>query len=158
LQENKFIKEALKEAKKALKIGEVPVGAVIVKNGKVISRGYNRSISDNDPSAHAEIVALRKAAQKLKNYRLNDCDLYVTIEPCAMCAGALVQARVKRIVFGAKDKKAGACGSVFDVADSKVLNHRIEITSGSRAQECGSLIKDFFEQKRKEKKRRESGK
>jgi tRNA(adenine34) deaminase len=149
LRDKKFIREALKEAKKALKAGEVPVGAVAVKSGRIISRGYNRSITDNDPSAHAEIVVLRKASKTLKNYRLTGCELYVTVEPCAMCAGALVLARIKRIIFGAYDKKGGACGSIFNIAAHKALNHRIEIVPGILKNECSSLIKDFFKSKRK---------
>src|SRR3989339_795866 len=111
-----FLKEALKEAKKAEKFSEVPVGAVIVFNDKIIARGYNKNITSNDPTAHAEIVALRKAAKKLNNYRLNGCSIYVTIEPCPMCAGALVWARVSEVIFGAYDLKAGACGSVVNIA------------------------------------------
>lgn len=147
-----FMLKALKEAAKAAKLGEVPVGAVIVKDGKVIAKGHNRCIVDNDPTAHAEIVALRKAAKKLNNYRLNDCYIYVTIEPCPMCAGALVNARVKKIIFGALDKKAGGCKSVFKIADSKKLNHRIEVSGGKKKhlnEECAGIIKKFFEDRRK---------
>lgn len=143
--------EALKEAEKAAKIEEVPVGAVIVKDGKIIAKGHNRCITDKDPSAHAEIVALRKAAKKLNNYRLNGCHIYVTIEPCAMCAGALVNARVEKIIFGALDKKAGGCKSVFKITASKKLNHRIEISGGKSAhfnEECAEIIQKFFEKKR----------
>jgi tRNA(adenine34) deaminase len=144
----KYMLEALKEAKKAGKKGEVPVGAIVVLNNKVIGRGYNRNISLNDASAHAEIQALRKASGKLKNYRLNSSKLYVTLEPCSMCAGALVLARVSEIIFGAHDPKTGACGSVFNLADNKKLNHRIKLTGGVLESECSSLLKKFFEEKR----------
>ena len=143
-----FIKEALKEALKAEGKDEVPIGAVIELNGRIISRGHNKSISSNDPTAHAEIEAIRKAAKKLKTYRLNVCKLYVTIEPCPMCAGALVWARVAEIIFGAHDVKAGACGSVLNVAKNKKLNHRIKVTGGVLAGECRGLIQRFFSQRR----------
>jgi tRNA(adenine34) deaminase len=143
-----FMQEALKEAEKARGKGEVPVGAVIVKGNKIIAKGFNRCIIDKDPTAHAEIVALRKAAKKAGNYRLNGHSVYVTIEPCAMCAGALVNARIEKIFFGAYDKKAGACKSVFKVANNKKLNHRIEFKSGVLKEECAEIIKKFFENKR----------
>lgn len=145
----RFMKIALGEARRALKKEEVPVGAVVVKDNRIISRAHNQPIKDSDPSAHAEILALRRAAKKLKNYRLVNCDLYVTIEPCAMCAGAAVLARVRKIIFGARDKKAGACGSVFNIASNKRLNHRIKIVRGVLERECSSLIKDFFVSRRK---------
>lgn len=147
-----FMRQALQEAYKAYKINEVPVGAVIVKNGEILSRGFNRCISMLDPTAHAEIVALRKAAKKLQNYRLNDCHLYVTIEPCIMCAGSLVNARVKKIIFGSFDKNAGACKSVFEVTSSKKLNHRIEVVGGKKeylSLECSSILLEFFKKRRK---------
>ncbi len=144
-----FMKDAINEAQKALKKHEVPVGAVVVLNNKIIGRGYNKPIGTDDPTAHAEIIALRKAAKKLKNYRLPNTILYVTIEPCAMCAGSLVLARVKEIIFGAKDAKAGACGSVINIAESKKLNHQIKITSGVLEEECKKIIQDFFKSKRK---------
>ena len=147
-----FMRKALKEAAKAVALQEVPVGAVIVKDGKIIAKGHNRCITDKDPTAHAEIVALRKAAKKLANYRLNDCYIYVTIEPCAMCAGALVNARIKKIFFGALDKKAGGCKSVFKIADNKKLNHKIETEGGKSKhlnKECAAIISDFFKNKRK---------
>ncbi|MFC1501038.1 tRNA adenosine(34) deaminase TadA [Elusimicrobiota bacterium] len=145
----KFIKEAIKEAKKAKNRGEVPVGAVIAANSKIISRGYNKSIALNDPTAHAEIIALRKASKKIGNYRLKDCKLYVTVEPCPMCAGAAVWARVSEIVFGAFDKKAGACGSVLNISDNKNLNHRIKVTGGVLEKECRTLMQKFFRKRRK---------
>jgi tRNA(adenine34) deaminase len=149
-KERFFMQKALLEAQKAEKIGEVPVGAVLAKGGKIVSAGHNRCIYCNDPSAHAEIVALRKGAKKLKNYRLNGCSLYVTIEPCAMCAGALINARVAKIVFGAEDKKAGACQSVFKIADGAKLNHKIKIerTDEDLSALCSKTIKDFFLKKR----------
>ena len=146
-----FMQKALRQAQKALSCGEVPVGAVIVKDGKLISSGYNRCIKDRDPSAHAEMIAVRKAAKKLNNYRLNGCILYVTLEPCAMCAGVLINARIEKIVYGAKDKKAGACGSVFKIADGAKLNHRIKIEKADEklSAQCANMLTDFFKSKRK---------
>jgi tRNA(adenine34) deaminase len=145
-----FMQKAVSQALAAQKKGEVPIGAVIVKGGKIIARGHNRCIIDNDPTAHAEIIALRKASQKLKNYRLNDCIIYTTIEPCPMCAGALINARIKKIVFGALDKKAGACRSVLKFANGKKLNHRIEIEKAPAqiGGQCSQIIKNFFKAKR----------
>ena len=142
------IRAALAEARIAGEAGEVPVGAVVVAGGEVIAKGHNRSEIDNDPSAHAEIVALREAARKTDNYRLTNATLYVTLEPCAMCMGALVQARIERLVFGAYDPKAGAAGSAIDLSDSPSFNHRFEINGGVRANECGAVLKAFFESKR----------
>ncbi|MDR3275362.1 MAG: tRNA adenosine(34) deaminase TadA [Endomicrobium sp.] len=146
-----FMLQALKEAYKAKKIKEVPVGAVIVKDNKIIARGFNKCIVLSDPTAHAEILAVKKAAQKLRNYRLNDCSIYVTIEPCVMCTGALINARVKKIIFSAFDNKAGACKSVFKIASSKKLNHQIKVTGCKekylRAQ-CADIIRNFFKEKR----------
>ncbi|MCB4792287.1 MAG: tRNA adenosine(34) deaminase TadA [Elusimicrobia bacterium] len=144
----KYIKEALKEANKAQKRDEVPIGAVLVSKGKVVARGHNRNIGLNDPTAHAEINVIRKACKRLGNYRLADCKLYVTVEPCPMCAGALVWSRIKEVIFGAYDKKAGACGSVFNIANSKKLNHKIKVTGGILEKECRSLIQNFFRSKR----------
>lgn len=143
-----FMQEALKCAQKAFISQEVPVGALIVKDGKIISKGYNKSVKSSDTTAHAEIIAIRKACKKLKNYRLNGCTIYVTIEPCAMCAGALIWARVNRIVFGAYDAKAGACGSVFNIVSEKKLNHKIEVYGGLLEEECATIIKEFFKSKR----------
>jgi len=143
------MRAALAEAQRAAAAGEVPVGAVVVAGGKIIGRGYNRSETDNDPSAHAEIVALRAAASAEGNYRLTNATLYVTLEPCAMCMGALVQARIERLVFGAYDPKAGAAGSAIDLSDSPSFNHRFEINGGVLADECGAVLKTFFESKRK---------
>jgi tRNA(adenine34) deaminase len=144
-----FMAQALVEARKALRSGEVPIGAVLVSGGRVIARGHNLSITANDPSAHAEIVTLRKAARRTGFYRLTGCKLYVTIEPCPMCAGALVWARVSEVIFGAKDPKAGACGSVMNVARHRKLNHRLRITKGVLEDDCRKLIQDFFKTKRK---------
>jgi len=146
--DERFMHEALALARQAEAAGEVPVGAVLVKNGVVIASGWNHPISAHDPSAHAEIAALRVAAETLGNYRLLDTTLYVTLEPCAMCAGAMVHARVKRLVYGAADPKAGAAGSVFDIVRAPALNHRLEVTGGVLAEECGALLKGFFSQRR----------
>lgn len=144
-----WMKTALSAAENAGGIGEVPVGACLVgKNGFLLASAGNRTIIDSDPTAHAEILVLREAASKIGNYRLTDTILYTTIEPCAMCAGALVNARIKRLVFGAFDTRFGAVKSVFRLCDSGSLNHRIEITTGVLADECQKLIQDFFRQKR----------
>jgi tRNA(adenine34) deaminase len=141
---------ALEEAKKAWTEGEVPVGAVLVdQRGEILARDHNRCIGLNDPTAHAEILAIREAAKIKKNYRLDNTTLVVTIEPCPMCAGAAVNARIKKLVFGAFDPKAGAAGSVYDIAFGKKLNHNIEVVSGILSEKCASLIKKFFEMKRK---------
>ena len=139
---------ALEEARKAEAMGEVPVGAVVVFAGQVVGRGCNRNLSDHDPSAHAEIVALRDAGAALGNHRLLDCELYVTIEPCAMCAGALIQARLKRLFYGAADPKAGAVSSVLQVLNHPALNHQMEIVPGVLAEECGELLQEFFRSRR----------
>ncbi|MCK4768110.1 MAG: tRNA adenosine(34) deaminase TadA [Desulfobacula sp.] len=144
-----YMNLAILEAKKAADIDEVPVGAVIVdKNNDVIGYGYNRPISSNDPTSHAEINALRMACQVLNNYRLTDTTLYVTIEPCIMCMGAIIHARIRRVVFGAKDPKWGAAGSLYTMADDKRLNHHPEIVSGICEEKTKQLIKDFFLNKR----------
>lgn len=142
------MRTAISEAKIAAQAGEVPVGAVLVLDNEVIGRGVNRTISDTDPSAHAEIVALRAAAHELGNYRLTNATLYVTLEPCAMCLGAMVQARISRLVFGAYDPKAGAAGSAIDLTDSPAFNHRFEVNGGVLADECGEVLKSFFESRR----------
>ncbi len=139
---------ALEQAQLAASCGEAPVGAVVVIGGEVLARGYNRTIADNDPSGHAEIVVLREAGRACGNHRLTDATLYVTLEPCAMCVGAIVQARVARVVFGAYDPKAGALGSTIDLSDSPAFNHRFEIQGGVLADECGALLRTFFERKR----------
>ncbi len=142
-----FMTAALREAEKAAEKGEVPVGAIVVRNGKVVARGSNRPVRTCDPSAHAEIVALRRAARKTANYRLPDCDLYVTVEPCAMCLGAAVQARVRRLVYGALDPKGGAVRSIMTFPFGKA-NHRPEVLGGLMAEECGRLLRDFFRRRR----------
>lgn len=146
--DQKFMRAARAEAKVAASVGEVPVGAIVVRNGEVIGAGLNRSIQDADPTAHAEIVALRAAAQAEQNYRLVGATLYVTLEPCAMCVGAMIQARIARLVFGAYDDKAGAAGSVIDLTDNRQLNHRIEVNGGLQQEECAAQLKRFFESRR----------
>ena len=147
----KFMSEALNEAKKAYREGEVPIGAVIVKDGQIIARGHNMVGQLKDPTAHAEIVALRAAAQAIGGWRLIGCDLYVTIEPCAMCAGAMVLSRIEKVYIGAMDPKAGACGSVMNVIQEERLNHYIEMETGIMQDECQSIIRNFFKEKRKKK-------
>jgi len=147
-QDAEFMQSALREAEVAANAGEVPVGAVVVSRADIIGVGQNRSVRDNDPSAHAEVVALREACLAQANYRLTDATLYVTLEPCAMCIGALVQARVSRVVFGAYDPKAGAAGSAVDLTESKAFNHRFEIMGGLLADECGALLLNFFSARR----------
>lgn len=139
-----FMTRALELARIAEAAGEVPVGAVIAREGKIVAEGWNRPISMRDPTAHAEIVALREAGRVLETYRLSDTTLYVTLEPCPMCAGAMVHARVRRLVFAATDPRAGAAGTVFNIVQHPALNHRIECTSGVLAEECGSLLRRFF--------------
>lgn len=139
---------ALAMARRAAIEGEVPVGAVVVFDGEVIGEGWNRPIAAHDPTAHAEIVALRAAADRIGNYRLCGCALYVTVEPCVMCAGAILHARIARVVFGAYDPRAGASGSVFDVLETDRLNHRVEVLGGVRAAECGVVLTNFFEARR----------
>jgi tRNA(adenine34) deaminase len=146
--DERFMRMALREADRGAREGEVPVGAVLVREGRVVARAHNRPIHLHDPSAHAEILALRRAARKLRNYRLEGCNLYVTIEPCAMCAGAIVQARLRRTVFGATDPKAGACGSALRVLNHRKLNHQVEMTRGILASECALVIQGFFRKKR----------
>ncbi|MFQ5354317.1 MAG: tRNA adenosine(34) deaminase TadA [Thermodesulfobacteriota bacterium] len=144
-----FMAEALTEASKAAAEGEVPVGAVITREGSIIARGYNRKESAADPTLHGEIVAVREAARALKAWRLAETTLYVTLEPCVMCMGALLQARVPRLVFGAADPKAGACGSVFDLSNDRRLNHSIDVIKGVYEVESGNLLKGFFKKLRK---------
>jgi tRNA(adenine34) deaminase len=143
-----YMKLALALAQDAAQAGEVPVGAVVVKDGEIIARGYNAPISGHDPSAHAEMQALRAAAQKLGNYRLLGCTLYVTLEPCAMCCGAIQHARIARLVFGATDPKTGACGSVVNLMAEPKLNHHCEVQGGLLAVECGQILSDFFAARR----------
>jgi tRNA(adenine34) deaminase len=142
------MQEALAAAQRALEIGEVPVGAIVVHDGKLISRGWNRNLADHDPTAHAEIVALRAAGAVLGNHRLVDCELFATIEPCAMCAGALVHARIRRLVYGAHDPKAGAVCSVASLLDHPQLNHQVEVRSGVLAGRCAEIVQTFFRERR----------
>jgi tRNA(adenine34) deaminase len=145
-----WMEEALRAAQRALEAGEVPVGAVVVHAGLIVGRGWNRNITDSDPTAHAEIIALREASSKLGNHRLGDCELFATIEPCPMCAGALVHARIKRLVYGADDPKAGAVHSVMEVLNHPQLNHRIEVRGGVLAGRCVELLQSFFRDRRAE--------
>ncbi len=143
-----FLREAIAEARLAEASGEVPVGAVIVHHGQVIARGRNRVITDSDPTAHAEMVALRIAGQVLGNYRLEGCDLFTTLEPCSMCAGAILHARIRRLVYAADDPKAGACGSALIVLNHPALNHTVEVTPGPLAPECSEMLTSFFRARR----------
>jgi len=143
-----WMEEALRCAQRALELGEVPVGAIVVSSGKVVGRGWNRNITDRDPTAHAEILALREAGATVGNHRLGDCELFVTIEPCAMCAGAMVHARIKRLVYGSDDPKAGAAGSVMQVVNHPQLNHKIEVRSGILAGRSAELLQTFFKNRR----------
>ncbi len=148
LSDEFFLRTALSEALKAPDAGEVPVGAVLVRGTEIVAPGANRVIRDSDPTAHAEMVALRAAGRALGNYRLLGCTLYVTLEPCSMCASAILHARLRRLVFAAADPKAGACGSVLEVLNHPRLNHRVEVTAGILAQECGTLLTSFFRARR----------
>ncbi|HET7348745.1 MAG TPA: tRNA adenosine(34) deaminase TadA [Acidobacteriaceae bacterium] len=143
-----LMRAALDEARAAADAGEVPIGAVAVLGGQIVGRGQNRVLRDQDPTGHAEIVAMRRAAAAIRNYRLLDCELYVTLEPCAMCAGAMVHARLGRLIYGAADPKAGAVGSVLEVLNHPRLNHRMPVTSGVLAHDCGALLRDFFRDRR----------
>lgn len=143
-----WMEQALLYAKQAELLNEIPVGAVLVKDNQLIAAGYNRSITDNDPSAHAEMIAVREAGKVLNNYRLIDCTLYVTLEPCSMCAGLLVHSRIKRLVFGATDAKTGSAGSIMNLLQEPRLNHQVKVVKGVLADECGSTISEFFKRRR----------
>ena len=143
-----WMEEALRAAQRALEAGEVPVGAVVVSEGRIVGRGWNRNISDNDPTAHAEMIALREAGAAVGNHRLSECDLFATIEPCPMCAGAIVHARIKRVIYGADDPKAGAVHSVMQLLNHKQLNHKPEVRSGVLAGRCAELLQTFFKNRR----------
>lgn len=147
-QDRFWMTEALALANRAGAEGEVPIGAVIVSDGEIVGRGWNRNITLNDPSAHAEIMAMRDAGKVLGNHRLPGCSLYVTLEPCPMCAGAMVHARLARIVYGANDPKTGAAGGVFDLLGHPAHNHRLEVSGGCLADECSNLLRDFFRERR----------
>lgn len=143
-----FMREALEEARLAEAEGEVPVGAVVVHRTEIVGRGRNQNIGQSDPTAHAEVIALRQAAQQMANHRLNGCTLYVTVEPCAMCAGAAVLARLSRLVYGCDDPKSGAVRTMFRVADDSRLNHRLQVESGILEEQCASCLQTFFQQRR----------
>ena len=147
-KDEKFMKIALKEANKSFQLDEVPVGVVIVNEDKIIARGHNLRETKQDPTGHAEIIAIKKASKKLKSWRLIDCTMYVTLEPCSMCAGAIMWSRIKRVVYGAKDIKGGAIGSSFNLFEQKGINHKPEVTSGVLEDEASTLLKDFFKLKR----------
>lgn len=153
-----WMRHALSLAQKAAEYGEIPVGAVLVHNNECLAEGWNQSITNHDPTAHAEIIALREAAQKIENYRLLDTTLYVTLEPCVMCAGAIIHARVKRLVFGAYDEKTGAAGSRFDILRDTRHNHQVECKSGVYAEVCAEELKSFFRQRRQQQKQAKKNK
>lgn len=148
----KYMKEAIKEAKKAYEKGEIPVGAIIVKDDKIIARAYNQKEYKLDTTKHAEILAIQKASKKLKAWRLTDCEMYVTLEPCSMCAGALIQSRIKKVYIGTMDLKTGACGSVLNLLEDYKFNHKVEVETGIMQKECEDLLKQFFKDLRKNKK------
>ena len=150
--EEKFMKEALKQARLAYNKLEVPVGAVIVKNGQVIAKAYNTKETKNDTTKHAEILAIQKASKKLGSWRLNNCEMYVTLEPCTMCAGALIQSRISKVYIGTMDAKTGACGSVLNVLEDYKFNHKVEVETGIMKEECEKILQDFFKELRKVKK------
>ncbi len=152
MNDEKYMQIALKEAEKAEKKGEVPIGAVIVHEDKVIATGYNHRETTQTTLSHAELIAIEKANKVLKSWRLEDCILYVTLEPCPMCAGAIVQSRIKRVVYGASDPKAGCAGTLMNLLQEDMFNHQVEVTSGVLKEECSALLSDFFRQLRKEKK------
>ena len=151
LKKEKFMKEAIKQAKKAYDKEEIPVGAVIVKDGKIIARGYNKKEKKKDTTQHAEIIAIQKASKKIGAWRLQDCEMYVTLEPCAMCTGALIQARLKRVYIGTMDPKTGACGSVLNLLEDYKFNHKVEVETNIMQKECEKILKDFFKYLRSKK-------
>lgn len=155
--QEKFMKEALKEAKKAYEKLEVPVGCVIVKDGKIIARGHNLKESKTDTTKHAEIIAIQKTSKKLQSWRLLDCEMYVTLEPCAMCAGAIIQSRIKKVYYGTHDLKTGAIGSVFNLLEDYTFNHKVEYESGVLEEECEQILKDFFKDLRLAKQKKKEG-
>lgn len=143
-----YMEQALAEAQKAYELDEVPIGAVIVKDGVIIGRGHNLREREKDPTLHAEMIAIRQASASLGGWRLMDCDLYVTIEPCPMCAGAILQARIRRVIFGARDPKAGCAGSLYNLLEDSRFNHRVEVIEGVMEDRCSQMMKDYFRQKR----------
>ena len=155
--DEKYMKEAIKQAKKAYAIGEVPIGCVIVYQDKIIGRGYNRRTIDNNTLAHAELAAIRKASRKMNDWRLEDCTMYVTLEPCQMCAGALVQSRIDRVVVGCMNPKAGCAGSILNLLQMPEFNHQVELETGVLEEECSQMMKDFFRELRETKKLKKQG-
>lgn len=151
--DEKYMREAIRQAKKAYKLDETPIGCVIVHDGRIIGRGYNRRNTDKSPLAHAEITAIKKASKKLGDWRLEECTLYVTLEPCQMCAGAIIQSRVTRVVVGCMNPKAGCAGSVLNLLDVKAFNHQAELTTGVLEEECSALMTGFFKELREKKKK-----
>ena len=156
-EKNKFMKQALKEAKKAYEKLEVPVGAVIVKDGKIIAKAHNLKETKTDTTKHAEILAIQKASKKLESWRLLDCEMYITLEPCSMCAGAIINSRIKKIYIGALDEKTGAAGSVLNLFEDYKFNHKVEVEKGVMQEECENILKDFFKILRKYKKNLQKG-
>lgn len=150
-ENEKYMREAIKQAKKAYAIGEVPIGCVIVYEGKIIGRGYNRRTIDKNPLAHAELIAIKKASKKMGDWRLEDCTLYVTLEPCQMCSGAIVQARMKKVVVGCMNPKAGCAGSILNLLQVEQFNHQVELETGVLQEECSLMMKNFFKELRKAK-------
>lgn len=148
--DERWMREALEEAKKAAEIGEVPIGAVIVRDGEIVGRGHNRRETDRDPTAHAEMIAIREAAERLGGWRLIGCSLYVTLEPCPMCAGAILQSRIERVVYGATDPKGGCAGTLMNLLTDERFNHRSQVVPGVLAEECGSFLTGFFRKLRAE--------
>ena len=153
----KYMKEAIRQAKKAYAIGEVPIGCVIVRDGKIISRGYNRRTIEKNTLAHAELAAIKKASKKLDDWRLEGCTMYVTLEPCQMCAGALVQSRIDRVVVGCMNPKAGCAGSILNLLQMPEFNHQVELETGVLEEECSQMMKDFFRELRETKKLKKQG-
>lgn len=154
-EDEKFMKQAIKQAKKASALDEVPIGCVIVQNGKIIARGYNRRNTDKNTLAHAEIAAIKKASKKTGDWRLEDCTMYVTLEPCQMCAGAIVQSRMKKVVIASMNAKAGCAGSVLNLLQMKEFNHQVELEIGVLGEECSAMLSDFFKELRSRKKKKE---
>ena len=152
MKKETYMKQALKEAEKALAKNEVPVGAIIVKDGKIIARAHNQKEEKNDTTCHAEILAIQKASKKLNSWRLTNCEMYVTLEPCSMCAGALIQSRISKVYIGTMDKKTGACGSVLNLFKDYTFNHKVELETGIMQEECEEILKVFFKELRKSKK------
>ena len=156
-QDEKYMRQAIRQAKKAEALGEVPIGCVIEQEGKIIARGYNRRMTDHSALAHAEIIAIKKACKKIGDWRLEDCTLYVTLEPCPMCAGAIVQARIPRVVMGCMNPKAGCAGSVLDMLHEEGFNHQAETESGVLGEECSTMMKNFFKKLRENKNEKREG-